>query len=77
MTRAVTERYTEEHTDFIAGVVVDTGDIYWFPVSVDVKAVIQVNPKCSTSRAPNRKVEPENYRNILHLGDDTFLFNGR
>ena len=66
-----TYRYTTNHADFLVGVVVETRDIYTFPLAetTAIKATIQVDPTGSSSRvSPNRLVDPEQYRNVLRLG---------
>lgn len=71
-----TYRYTKAHAEFLAGVVVDTGDCYLFPLDAteEIKAVIQVDPRGASSfKSANRKVDPEKFRNSLRLGQDVIL----
>ena len=66
-----TKRYSEKDIEFIIGVVVETGDLYCFPMnkSRGVKAVIQVDPNgVSRCKGWNRSIDPEMFRNRIKLG---------
>ncbi len=73
ITGAVTKKYDPNDIDYIVGVVIETGDIYFLPISVVgmIKASLQVDPnRVSKSRAWQRKVNPEDFRNQILLGDE-------
>lgn len=63
-------RYTEDEVDFMCGVVIETGDIYCFPMDEikETKAGITVVPK-NAEHKPNasRKVDAVNYKNKIVL----------
>lgn len=65
----VVHHYNINETDFIIGVVVNTGDLYCFPMKDIVgQSTIQVQPLNTPSIiSPNRKIDPELYRNKIVL----------
>jgi len=66
-------RYTEEHTDFLVGVVMETLDVYCFPIAETshIKATVTVDPLGEQDKRfqAGRKVDAERYRNVVKLGD--------
>lgn len=65
-------RYTIEHADFIAGVVIETKDVYLFPIeeTLKLKATIRVDPTHSSKKiSHNRIIDPEKFRNVLVLNN--------
>lgn len=63
--------YSVSEIDFIIGVVVETGDLYCFPMKDIVgQSTIQVKPASSSIiLSPNRKIDPELYRNKIVLNN--------
>lgn len=74
----VTYRYTVDDAEFLVGVVMETGDCYCFPMkdTLHVKASIQVDPRGSATRHSPRALDPEDFRNVLVLGQDTIRLGG-
>lgn len=67
----IIHKYNEDEIDFIIGVVVDTNDLYCFPMK-DVlgRNSIQVDPlKSSAAPSPNKKINPELYKNKIMLNN--------
>lgn len=65
-----TYKYTIDHADFIVGVVVETGDLYCFPMyEVDkMSSGITITANGLPSKYANRRTfDPEPYRNVLIL----------
>jgi hypothetical protein len=69
-TGAISKKYSSEEVDFIVGVVMETGDIYFISMNQieKIKVSIQIDPKrVSKSKALNRKVDPELCKNLIIL----------
>jgi hypothetical protein len=76
--RAKVYVYTEEHTDFIIGVVPSTEDLYCFPIGdvINYTIGLTVDPLQIANQKfgeVNRKINPEEYRNKIKLGDDIIV----
>lgn len=67
-------KYTEAHTDFIVGVIVDTCDFYCIPMSVvnGYSNGAWVNPKGRSKFARKARVDFERFRNKLDLDGKIF-----
>lgn len=73
--KAKVYKYTEEHTDFIVGAVMETQNLYCFPIcdlieysnSICIDPLQVANSKCGEV---NRKINPEEYKDKIKLGDD-------
>lgn len=66
-------RYSKQHADFICGVVMQTGDVYMFPVEdiEHLRSTITVDPhgnSNSVQAKKSRKIDSEAYRNSIKLG---------
>jgi hypothetical protein len=63
------KRYTSDDLDFVAGVVVDTGDVYVLPVSevIKMRDAVQLGHGTGKRRASNRKFDPDEYLNHITL----------
>jgi hypothetical protein len=76
MTGPRTSRYTTEDADFIAGVVMKTRDVYFFPLADEVVAKIRasvlVDPERTCRPCATRRVDTERYRNRFALGSVCF-----
>jgi len=68
-----TYRYTEDHTDFLVGVVMETLDVYCFPIveTAHVRSGVTLDPLGEQDKRfqAGRKVDAENYRNVIRFGD--------
>jgi len=67
-------RYSADHTDFLVGVVMETLDVYCFPIveTSHIRSAITVDPLGITLEkfASSRKVAAEQYRNCLVLNGE-------
>lgn len=65
-------KYGVQHADFICGVVVETNDVYCFPLKGNrIQSMVIVDPE-ETGRQNLRggtKLDTTKFRNIIHLGD--------
>jgi PD-(D/E)XK endonuclease len=66
---AVAKKYSVEDTDFILGVVMETGDIYCLPISlVANRNSLTLNPKNISSKFSSRNIfDAELYKNTITL----------
>jgi hypothetical protein len=71
--------YDKTHTDIVCGVIPETGDMYFFPIDIKrPKYEIAIDPDDTITKSSYNKVlNPEQYRNILCLGDSKFIFPRR
>jgi hypothetical protein len=71
-------RYTKEHTDFIVGVVRQTGDAYCFSIEEieHIKAGITLDPDqtANVKYATNKRINPESHRNNIVLDGERIDF---
>jgi hypothetical protein len=62
--------YTEEHTDFLVGVIVETSELYVYPLAEikNISSMVVVDPGgLSKKRNGPQKVDSERYRNVLNF----------
>jgi hypothetical protein len=66
---AVALKYSKDDTDFIIGVIVETGDLYCLPIDlVEDRNLITLNPKGIISNITNKKaIDTEPYKNVIAL----------
>lgn len=72
---AVAKKYTVDDTDFIIGVVMDTGDLYCLPISlVANRNSLTLNPKNILSKYPgsNKFINAELYKNVITLNNQIY-----
>lgn len=72
---AVAKKYTAADTDFIIGVVMETGDIYCMPISVlEGRTLVTLNPKNIISTNVNNKkfLNVEDYKNSITLNNKIY-----
>jgi hypothetical protein len=67
---AVARKYSEKDTDFIIGVVVETGDLYCLPISmVAERNSLTLNPYNIVSKniTNKKRIDAEPYKNVITL----------
>jgi hypothetical protein len=71
---AVARKYSEKDVDFVLGVVIETGDIYSFPISVAAnRNCLTLNPFNIESKFINKNAtNTEPYKNIITLHNRTY-----
>lgn len=71
----VAQKYSKDQTDFIIGVVIETGDLYCLPISlVEGRNLITLNPKNINSAyiSNKRMIDAEPYKNVISLHNQIY-----